>query len=141
MLIVSKLMFNLSFLLINFVLPTVDEAVEIAHNAIFANHGQNCCAGSRTFVQEKIYDAFVLKAAEMAKNRKVGSPYDPKNFQGPQVNGEQMNKILGYIESAKKEGAKLVAGGERFGNIGFYVQPTVFANVTDKMRIAKEEVR
>ena len=63
----------------------MDEAVEIAHNAIFANHGQNCCAGSRTFVQSKIYDAFVQKAVQMAKDRKVGDPFTDGTQQGPQV--------------------------------------------------------
>lgn len=63
----------------------MDEAVEIAHNAIFANHGQNCCAGSRTYVQSGIYERFVKKAAEMAKARKVGDPFDKNTQQGPQV--------------------------------------------------------
>lgn len=63
----------------------MDEAVEIAHNAIFANHGQNCCAGSRTFVQAGIYDEFVKKAANMARERKVGDPFAPGTQQGPQV--------------------------------------------------------
>jgi aldehyde dehydrogenase (NAD+) len=63
----------------------VDEAVEIAHNAIFTNHGQNCCAGSRTFVQSGIYDAFVKKAVEKARARKVGDPFDASVQQGPQV--------------------------------------------------------
>lgn len=63
----------------------VDEAVEIAHNAIFENHGQNCCAGSRTFVQAGIYDEFVKKAVEKAKGRKVGDPFEAGVLQGPQV--------------------------------------------------------
>lgn len=63
----------------------VDEAVQIAHDAIFANHGQNCCAGSRTFVQEGIYDEFVKKAAEKAQNRNVGDPFETGIQQGPQV--------------------------------------------------------
>lgn len=68
---------------------TVDEAVEIAHNAIFANHGQNCCAGSRTFVQENIYDEFVKKAAAKATSRKVGDPFEQGIQQGPQVGSGQ----------------------------------------------------
>lgn len=119
---------------------TVDEAVEIAHNAIFANHGQNCCAGSRTFVQEGIYDAFVKKAAEMARARKVGDAFAEGTQQGPQVDEEQFNKILGYIESANKEGAKLQAGGKRFGSVGYFIEPTVFSDVTDNMKIAREEI-
>ncbi|XP_058466737.1 retinal dehydrogenase 2-like [Malaya genurostris] len=118
----------------------LDEAVEIAHNAIFANHGQNCCAGSRTFVQEGIYDVFVAKAAEMAKARKVGDPFAEGTQQGPQVDEEQFNKILSYIDSANKEGAKLQAGGKRFGTVGYFVEPTVYSDVTDDMKIAREEI-
>lgn len=137
---------------------SVDEAVEIAHNAIFANHGQNCCAGSRTFVQSGIYDEFVKRAVAKAKARKVGNPFGEGVAQGPQVstlvqifcyydlcNGLQIDKdalekILRLVESGKKEGAKLETGGKRVGNEGYFVEPTVFSNVTDEMTIAKEEV-
>lgn len=68
------------------IVSTVDEAVQIAHDAIFNNHGQNCCAGSRTFVHADIYDEFVQKSAEKAKNRKVGNPFASGIQQGPQVN-------------------------------------------------------
>lgn len=118
----------------------VDEAVEIAYGAIFANHGQNCCAGSRTFVHEKIYDDFVNKAAVKARSRKVGDPFAEGIEQGPQVDDESFSKVLKYIESGKKEGAKLECGGERIGDTGYFVQPTVFSNVTDTMKIAKEEI-
>ncbi|XP_053671553.1 aldehyde dehydrogenase 1A1-like [Anopheles nili] len=118
----------------------LDEAVEIAHNAIFANHGQNCCAGSRTFVQEGIYDAFVAKAAEMARQRRVGDAFADGIQQGPQVDEEQFRKVLGYVESGVKEGAKLQAGGKRFGTVGYFVEPTVFSDVTDGMAIAREEI-
>ncbi|XP_072155019.1 aldehyde dehydrogenase 1A1-like [Bemisia tabaci] len=118
----------------------VDEAVEIAHNAIFANHGQNCCAGSRTFVQENIYDEFVKKAAAKATSRKVGDPFEQGIQQGPQIDHEMFNKVLNMIESGKREGAKLEAGGGVHGNEGYFVQPTVFSNVTDTMRIAREEI-
>ncbi|PSN40135.1 hypothetical protein C0J52_13048 [Blattella germanica] len=118
----------------------VDEAVEIAHGAIFNNHGQNCCAGSRTFVQEGIYDEFVKKATAKAASRKVGDPFADGIEQGPQVDDEMFNKVLSLIESGKKEGAKLECGGDRIGNEGFFIKPTVFSNVSDNMRIAKEEV-
>lgn len=118
----------------------MDEAAEIAHNAIFANHGQNCCAGSRTFVQEGIYDAFVKKAVEKAKNRKVGDPFQKTTQQGPQIDDEMFKKVLGYIESGQKEGAKLETGGKRHGTVGYFIEPTVFSNVTDTMKIAKEEI-
>jgi len=118
----------------------LDEAVGIAHLGIFSNHGQNCCAASRTFVQEGIYDAFVKKAAELAKKRKVGNPFEKGIQQGPQVDDEMFKKILGYIEAGKKEGAKLEAGGNRIGTTGYFIEPTVFSNVTDNMKIAKEEI-
>lgn len=118
----------------------MDEAVEIAHNAIFNNHGQNCCAGSRTFVQAGIYDAFVQKATKKAKLRNVGDPFDPKTQQGPQIDQPSLDKILHLIESGKSEGAKLETGGARIGKDGFFVQPTVFSNVTDNMTIARQEV-
>lgn len=118
----------------------LDEAVEICHNAIFANHGQNCCAGSRTFVQAAIYDEFVEKAVEMAKKRVVGDPFDDATQQGPQVSEGQMNRVLAYMASGVKEGAKLECGGQRWGDRGFFVQPTVFTGVTDDMTIVKEEI-
>lgn len=119
----------------------VDVAVDIAHEALFSNHGQSCCAGSRTYVHEKIYDKFVEKAAAKAKARTVGNPFDEKVLQGPQIDEEMFTKVLGYIESGKQEGAKLLAGGKRVGNVGYFIEPTVFADVKDNMRIAKEEVR
>lgn len=118
----------------------VDEAVTIAHNGIFANHGQNCCAASRTFVHEKVYDEFVKKAAAKASARKVGDPFTAGTDQGPQVDKEMFEKVTGLIESGKKEGAKVVAGGDRVGKVGYFVQPTVFADVQDNMRIAREEI-
>lgn len=126
----------------NIILGDVDltEAVETAHFGLFFNMGQCCCAGSRTFVQEDIYDKFVEAAAERAKKRTVGNPFDLSVEQGPQIDGEQMNKILELIKSGEKDGAKLVAGGKRVGDKGFFVAPTVFADVNDDMRIAKEEI-
>lgn len=116
------------------------EAVEIAHNAIFANHGQNCCAGSRTFVQEKIYDEFVRKAVEMASSRRVGNPFEAGIQQGPQIDEEMFNKVLSYVDYGKQDGAKLECGGKRFGNVGYFIQPAVFSNVSDDNRIAREEI-
>jgi len=118
----------------------VDEAANIAHDAIFLNMGQNCCAGSRTFVQEGIYDKFVEKAAKLASQKKVGNPFDADTHIGPLVDEEQYNKVLSFIESGKKEGAKVVAGGSKVGDTGYFVYPTVFSNVTDEMQIAKEEI-
>jgi aldehyde dehydrogenase (NAD+) len=118
----------------------LEEAVEGAHFGLFFNHGQCCCAGSRVFVEEKIYDQFVEKSGIRAKNRTVGDPFDPKTEQGPQVDNAQFEKVMGYIGSGRDEGAKLVCGGERVGDKGYFIQPTVFADVQDDMKIAKEEI-
>jgi aldehyde dehydrogenase (NAD+) len=118
----------------------LDEAVEGAHFGLFFNHGQCCCAGSRVFVEEKIYDQFVEKSGVRAKNRTVGDPFDPKTEQGPQVDHAQFDKVMSYIDSGRAEGAKLVCGGERVGDKGYFIQPTVFADVQDDMKIAKEEI-
>lgn len=114
--------------------------METAHEALFSNHGQSCCAGSRTYVHEKIYDKFVEKAAAKAKARTVGNPFEETTLQGPQIDEEMMTKVLGYIESGKHQGAKLQAGGKRIGNVGYFIEPTVFSDVKDDMRIAQEEV-
>ena len=118
----------------------MDEAIEGAHFALFFNQGQCCCAGSRVFVEEKCYDEFVLKSVERAKQRVIGNPFDTKTEQGPQVDKEQFDKVIGYIESGMREGAEMLCGGGRFGDRGFFIQPTVFADVRDDMKIAQEEI-
>jgi aldehyde dehydrogenase (NAD+) len=118
----------------------LDEAVEGAHFGLFFNHGQCCCAGSRVFVEEKIYDKFVEKSGMRAKNRTVGDPFDPTTEQGPQVDQAQFDKVMGYIDSGRSEGANLVCGGDRVGDRGYFIQPTVFSDVQDDMKIAREEI-
>ena len=118
----------------------MEDAIETAHFGLFFNQGQCCCAGSRIFVEDKIYDEFVERSVERAKARTVGDPFTASNEQGAQIDREQMDKILGLIDIGKKEGAKLCVGGNRHGDQGFFVQPTVFADVQDHMRIAKEEI-
>ena len=118
----------------------LDDAVEGAHLGLFVNQGQSCCAGSRVFVEEKIYDAFVEKSIARAHKRRVGDPLDPRTDQGPQVSQSQFDRIMGYIESGKSEGATLACGGERVGDRGYFIQPTVFADVRDEMKIAREEI-
>ena len=118
----------------------IDHAVETSHFALFFNQGQCCCAGSRTFVQESIYDEFVKKSVARSKSRKVTNPLESDCEQGPQVDQEQFDKVMGFIESGKKEGAKLECGGNRIGDKGYFIEPTVFSDVQDEMRIAKEEI-
>lgn len=118
----------------------LDEAAQIAHEAVFANTGQCCCAGTRTFVHEKIYDAFVKKAAELGKKRAIGDPTSKTTTCGPVVSQEQESKILDLIESGKKQGAKCETGGKKAAGKGFFIEPTVFSDVKDDMRIAKEEI-
>ena len=118
----------------------LDEAVEGAHIGLFVNQGQSCCSGSRVFVEEKIYDEFVERSVARALKRRVGDPLDPRTEQGPQVDQAQFDKVMGYIESGRSEGATLACGGERVGDRGYFIQPTVFADVRDDMKIAKEEI-
>ncbi|KAH0864392.1 hypothetical protein HID58_081603 [Brassica napus] len=126
----------------------VDQAVEMAHFALFFNqvtnfrqtYGQCCCAGSRTFVHERVYDEFVEKAKARAINRAVGDPFKSGIEQGPQVDSEQFEKILKYIRHGVDSGATLQAGGDRHGSKGYYIQPTVFSDVKDDMLIAKDEI-
>jgi aldehyde dehydrogenase (NAD+) len=118
----------------------LDAAVEGAHMGIFVNQGQSCCAGSRVFVEEKIYEQFVEKSVARAAKRRVGDPLDPTTDQGPQVDQSQFDRIMGYIETGRTEGATLACGGERVGNRGYFIRPTVFADVEDDMTIAREEI-
>ncbi|CAK8563055.1 unnamed protein product [Lathyrus sativus] len=118
----------------------VDKAVEIAHFALFFNQGQCCCAGSRTFVHERIYDEFLEKAKERALRRVVGDPFKTGVEQGPQIDSKQFEKVLRYIKSGIDSNATLECGGGRLGSKGFFIQPTVFSNVQDDMLIAKDEI-
>ncbi|XP_033763936.1 aldehyde dehydrogenase, mitochondrial-like [Pecten maximus] len=118
----------------------MDAAVMWAHEGVMYNSGQVCSAASRTFVQEDIYDTFVQKSVQIAKARSVGDPFDAATKNGPQIDDEQLKRVMELIESGKKEGAKLECGGERLGDKGYFVTPTVFSGVQDDMRIAKEEI-
>lgn len=118
----------------------MDLAVNVANVGLFLNQGQCCCASSRIFVEESVYPKFVEYITERAKQRVVGDPFDVKTQQGPQVDETQFNTVMSYIESGRREGAKLCTGGGRVGSTGYFIQPTVFADVKDDMRIAKEEI-
>jgi len=118
----------------------IDVALTYAHVGLFLNQGQCCVASSRLFVHEKIYDKFVAGAVEKAKAIKVGAYDEPGVEQGPQVDDIQFKRVMGYIEKGKSEGATVATGGGRHGTKGYFVQPTVFTDVTDEMTIAKEEI-
>lgn len=118
----------------------LDAAAAGAMAGVFFNQGEVCCAGTRLFVEDKVHDDFVGRFAELAKKRKLGDPFDPATEQGAQVSEDQFNRIMGYIETGKKEGAKLVCGGERHGDKGYFIKPTIFSDVKNDMKIAQEEV-
>uniref|UniRef100_A0A0E0MYQ5 Aldehyde dehydrogenase 1 n=1 Tax=Oryza rufipogon TaxID=4529 RepID=A0A0E0MYQ5_ORYRU len=118
----------------------LDTAVNLVHMASYTNKGEICVAGSRIYVQEGIYDAFVKKATEMAKKSVVGDPFNPRVHQGPQIDKEQYEKILKYIDIGKREGATLVTGGKPCGENGYYIEPTIFTDVKEEMSIAQEEI-
>ena len=122
----------------------LDKAVEGAQIGILFNQGQACCAGSRIFVQEGIYDEFVSRLAEAFKAVRVGDPMSMETQMGSQINEKQLNKILQYVEIGKKEGAKVLVGGERVEvpgcEKGAFMRPTLLVNVNNKMRVAQEEI-
>jgi aldehyde dehydrogenase (NAD+) len=118
----------------------LDAAVAGAEFGLFFNQGQCCCAGSRLFVEQSIHDSFVDKIVARAKTRQIGDPFDMNTTQGPQVDADQFNKILGYIDKGKSEGANCRTGGSRVGSKGFFIEPTVFDNVNDDMAIARDEI-
>jgi len=118
----------------------VSTAIPGAASAIFFNHGQCCCAGSRLFVDKKIFDEVVDGIAQDASKIRVGPGFDPDSDMGPLVSEEQMNRVCGFLESGQKEGAKAVTGGSREGTKGYFVKPTVLVNTNDKMQVVQEEI-
>ena len=117
----------------------IDAAVEGVAQAAFGYQGQKCSACSRAIVSEKIYDTFVQKMVERAKKITVGPAEDPNNYMGPVVSSMAMEGILGYIDVGKKEG-KVVLGGDRAPGDGYFIQPTIIADVPPKARVAQEEI-
>ncbi|MBI2555448.1 MAG: aldehyde dehydrogenase family protein, partial [Candidatus Rokubacteria bacterium] len=121
----------------------MEAAVKGTMTGIFYNKGEVCAAGSRLFLEEKVHAEFMSKLTERVKGLKVGDPMDKATRMGPVVSKQQMETVLSYIESGKKEGARLVAGGGR-ANIGtgkgFFIEPTIFDGVSNKMKIAREEI-
>ncbi|XP_068198360.1 retinaldehyde dehydrogenase 3 isoform X2 [Antennarius striatus] len=115
-------------------------AVEETQRGAFYNQGQCCTAASRVFVEETIYDEFVRRSVENAKKIVMGDPLDPQTTHGPQIDQQQFDKIMDLIESGKNEGARLEYGGAAVGEKSLFIQPTIFSEVKDHMRIAKEEI-
>ena len=118
----------------------LDTAIPGAASAIFFNHGQCCCAGSRLYVDKKIFDKVVDGMAQSADKIRVRPGFDPECDMGPLVSEEQLNRVCGYLEAGLKEGAKAVAGGARQGDKGYFVKPTVLVDTTEKMKVVQEEI-
>jgi phenylacetaldehyde dehydrogenase len=118
----------------------LETAIPGAANAIFFNHGQCCCAGSRLFVQKKHFDKVVQGVSARAKKIKLGPGQQPESEMGPLVSEEQLNRVLGYLESGRAEGAKSVIGGRRSGNRGYFVEPTVLVDAKPGMKVMDEEI-
>jgi aldehyde dehydrogenase (NAD+) len=118
----------------------LDAAVKAAASGIFFNSGQVCSAGSRILVHDSIHDEVVERLVARASAIRLGDPRDKATAMGPLVSAVQMHRVLEYVDIGKREGAELAAGGARVGGTGFYVAPTVFANVEHSMRISQEEI-
>eukprot|EP00127_Corallochytrium_limacisporum_P004008 Clim_evm57s156 gene=Clim_evmTU57s156 len=118
----------------------MDEAIPQCHQGLFANMGQSCVASSRIFVEDKIYDEFVDRMVAQAKTWSMGDQWGDGTMHGPQVDKDQYEKILDLIESGKKSGARLALGGNAVAGKGYFIEPTVFCDVPDDSRIAKEEI-
>ena len=121
-----------------------EQAIDGLQLGILFNQGQVCCAGSRVFVHEDIYDKFLEDAVKAFNNVKVGVSWDPETQMGSQINERQLEKILSYVEIGRQEGARLICGGERItdGELakGCFMRPTLLADVTNDMRVAQEEI-
>ena len=126
----------------NIILNDADlsKAIPGAASAIFFNQGQTCCAGSRLFIQDKVYDEVVAGIAAYAKGLKVGPGLDPSTQLGPLVSQVQFDRVSGYMAAGKTEGASLATGGGRYGNEGYFVEPTVIINAPDSAKVVQEEI-
>ncbi|MGE3802689.1 MAG: aldehyde dehydrogenase family protein, partial [Candidatus Kapaibacterium sp.] len=118
----------------------IEFAAKVALSGIFFNQGQMCTAGSRILIEEAAREEFMEVLAGRAAKMVVGDPLDPKTRMGSLINEEQMNRVLGYIQKGTDEGANLLVGGQRVGENGYFVTPTVFDGVKNEMTIAQEEI-
>jgi len=117
-----------------------DAAVKGAASAIFFNHGQCCCAGSRLYVEKPIFEKFVEGVAEQAKAIKLGPGLHPGTQMGPMVSSEQFERVTGFLKTGKTEGARALSGGDRHGEKGYFVQPTVLTDTHGEMAVVKDEI-
>ncbi|QSR88378.1 aldehyde dehydrogenase family protein [Methylacidiphilum caldifontis] len=126
----------------NIVFSDADLSVAIpgAASAIFFNHGQCCCAGSRLYVEKKAFDKVLEGITEEAKKIRLGPGLDPSTEMGPLVSQEQYDRVFSYIRSGLDEGATVVTGGKRFGERGYFISPTIFSGVNSSMKIVNEEI-
>jgi aldehyde dehydrogenase (NAD+) len=122
----------------------MEPTVQGAAMAVFSNSGQICSAGTRLFVERRMYEEFVERVADFGRRLKVGNGADPDVQIGPLVSSQQLDRVTGYLDAGKREGARAVSGGERLKGTdydrGYFVAPTVFADVKDEMTIAREEI-
>jgi phenylacetaldehyde dehydrogenase len=118
----------------------IKSAIYGAANAIFFNHGQCCCAGSRLYIEKAVFDEVVEGVAERAKKIRVGHGLDPQTQMGPLVSHDQLSRVCSYLESGVTEGARALAGGNRVGDKGYFVEPTVLIDTTADMKVVKEEI-
>jgi aldehyde dehydrogenase (NAD+) len=126
----------------NIIFPdaNIDAAVKAAGSGIFFNTGQVCSAGSRILAHASIYDEVVERLAARANSMRIGDPLEASTSMGPLVSATQMKRVLDYIDIGRGEGASIITGGQRSGDTGYYVQPTVFAGVEHEMRVSQEEI-
>lgn len=118
----------------------LEEAIPGAANSVFSNSGQVCVAGSRLFVHPKVIDEVLAGLADYAATLKVGPGLDPANHLGPLVSGGQLDRVLGYVEAGRKDGAEIIHGGTRIGDKGYFVEPTIFTKASANISIAREEI-
>jgi len=118
----------------------MDQAIAGAASAIFFNHGQCCCAGSRLYIEKKVFDKVVDGVAKQAEKIKIGAGFDSTSDMGPLVSKEQLERVCNYLEAGFSEGAKAVVGGSKHGDKGYFVKPTVLVNTNEKMKVVREEI-
>jgi phenylacetaldehyde dehydrogenase len=118
----------------------LETAIKGAAHAIFFNHGQCCCAGSRLYVERPVFERVVEGVAEEAKKIRLGPGFDPATQMGPLVSEEQLQRVSGYIQSGLADGARPLCGGRRYGDRGYFVEPTVLVDVKQDMKVVQEEI-